>query len=178
MITDSLNLKHQILTVVYWKPRFSWEIFVLVMTLSYDRPFSCKRGPKMWHCWTSASFWREVAWLAHCIWHCVLVKTFEDNQKTSNVFFKYVAQQGKKKKERQQKRPVWRWRVSDAQMKLFVWILVTLYAARLYWKPWPNYRTKLDSTCNIVGCKCWGSGKTLSNIARRNWFKFKLALNL
>ena len=32
-------------------------------------------------------------------------------------------------------------------------------------KPWPNYRTKLDSTCNIVGCKCWCSGKTLSNIA-------------
>ena len=20
-------------------------------------------------------------------------------------------------------------------------------------KPWPNYRTKLDPTCNIVGCK-------------------------
>ena len=23
-----------------------------------------------------------------------------------------------------------------------------------YVRPWPNYRAKLDSTCNIVGCKC------------------------
>ena len=44
-------------------------------------------------------------------------------------------------------------------------------------RSWPNYRTKFDPTCNIVGCKCWGSGNTLSNIATGSWFKFKLALN-
>ena len=37
-----------------------------------------------------------------------------------------------------------------------------------HFKPWSNYRTKSDPTSNIVGSECWDSGKTLSNIARRN----------
>lgn len=35
-------------------------------------------------------------------------------------------------------------------------------------KPWSNYRTKLDPTSNIARSECWHSGRTLSNIGRRN----------
>ena len=41
--------------------------------------------------------------------------------------------------------------------------IASLTSVAVMFKFWPNYRTKLDPTCYVVGCKCRGSGKTLSN---------------